>query len=246
MKKLFVIPAFLFTTASTYSQQKKDSTERGWHVSAMVRATSNGISNIPAFSLKKPALLVYLTIKNNRFTYEPQMAYSFSGTPWFMNNWFRYRIIQHNNFVLRTGATWTLSFQKYITPQNEITRVYPYLALEAASTCIFSGQSSLTLGYWYEHGFESGSLKTIHYLFLVEDLIIGLRKGFYIEALPQIFYLNLGTSGDGLFGSAIVGLKHKKIPLALSLQINDPLTTAFSPSPEFAWNVSLAWYINNR
>jgi hypothetical protein len=80
--KIPVIVCCLLAVASAgYTQEKKDTTRTAFKFSGNLNFTTNGISPIPAFSLGKPAILVNLSLKNKRFSYNPEMAFSIQGVP---------------------------------------------------------------------------------------------------------------------------------------------------------------------
>jgi len=53
--------------------------------------------------------------------------------------------------------------------------------------------------------------------------------------------LNLDGDTDSFFVSGVAGIGHKKLPLFLSSQINQPVVTSISPNPGFSWNVGLSY-----
>ena len=97
MRKLILILS-LFIITNGYGQDSlnaidsttKSISEKGWEVSGVFLTTNNAFAAIPAFSFDNPAIMSFLSIKKNRWKYEPDFSIGLTGKPWMWNNWFRY------------------------------------------------------------------------------------------------------------------------------------------------------------
>jgi hypothetical protein len=131
MRKLFFI---IFSIIATFaiSKEKSDTTKSPLKVSGEVTLNSNGIAPIPAFALGKPTISANITLKKNRFSYNPQLSYGLDFKPWIIDNWFRYQLMETPKFELRTSLDISMFFSEYETPDEVIWRGQRYMALELA------------------------------------------------------------------------------------------------------------------
>ncbi|MDZ7607256.1 MAG: hypothetical protein U5K79_17115 [Cyclobacteriaceae bacterium] len=99
---IFFLPAlFIITSASATDS---DSTKTPVRISGMLSLNTNGVAAVPAFALGKPALMLNLSVRKGRFSYDPTIAYGLNLKPWIFDNWFHYRLVDKPNFELRTGC----------------------------------------------------------------------------------------------------------------------------------------------
>ncbi len=115
---------------------------------------SNGISSVPAFSLGDPALMASASLGKGWFSYDPTLAYSLDGHPWFIDNWLHVKLIRKPKFELRTGMNISSYCSKYITPEEDLYQVERYFAFELAATFRFARNMSLLAQYWNDRGQE--------------------------------------------------------------------------------------------
>jgi hypothetical protein len=245
-KKSIFLFCLLVVASIGYAQEKKDTTHTAFQFSGNLTFTTNGISPIPAFSLGKPAVLVNLSLKNKKFSYNPEMAFSIQGVPWFFNNFFRYKLIEKPKFEFRTGVNWAISYSYPIVNQKCVERTIArgerFLWLELMPRYTFSKKIAISSITFSGYNFEPGSVKRINYLSIIGNFTrLPISKNFYCNIFPQFFYLNLDGTTDGFFVSGMMGIGHTKLPLVVSTQINSTLTTNISPDPGFKWNVSLSY-----
>lgn len=242
----FLVCCLLLVSSIVSAQEKSDTTRAVFQFSGTLSLTTNGISPIPAFSLGNPAILGFLSLRKKRFSYDPQMAFSSKGIPWFFNNCFRYRIIEKTKFQFQTGLIWGIG---YLYPEvilngvnQNIAKAERFLWLELMPSYKISDKLTISSTTWSGHNFESGSVKRINYISLIGNITkIRLNQSLHFNFFPQVFYLNLDGISDGFFVSGILGIGHNKFPLFLSMQMNKTLTTTISPDPGFQWNISLAY-----
>lgn len=246
IKKMVLNFCVLLVSVNAFSQVHKDSSRSMFQFSGTISLTNNGISPIPAFSLEKPAILGFLSLRKNRFSYDPEMAFSLKGIPWFINNSFRYRLIEKKRFQFRTGLIWGLGFSYPKVMENGVSRTNAraerFFWLELVPRFEISEKVAISSTTYLGYNFEQGSVKNINFISLVGNITnIKLHKYIYSSFYPQVFYLNFDNITDGLFLSVLWGLGHSKLPLFLSMQINQTLSTTISPDPGFKWNVSASY-----
>lgn len=222
---------------------QKDSTKDKPRLSGVVIITSNGISQIPAYSLDKPAVSAFFNLKIKRFSYEPDINYGIDGRPWGMGNTFMYLIMDNKKLKFKSGLSLGLAFSYPEVLQGgrlvKVNKAERYLIVKIIPSYLFSKRSSLSLIYWNAHNLEKESIKLINFLSAVVSIAdVPVGKKMYCSFFPQVFYLNVDRE-DGIFFSPTVGFGLKKFPLFFSSQVNTTLITNMSPDPGFKWNVAL-------
>lgn len=250
-RRLNLIVLFLCSALFSYGQEvigDKATTEDayGFKFSGTIGLNTNGISPVPAFSLGKPAIMGFLSLRKNRFSFDPEIAYATDGTPWFFSSCFRYLIWDKNKWGIKVAAVWNVSNSYPEVIENgvsqTITKSNKYLVFEFVPTYQISDKLSIGGAIFVGRGFEKGALKQMHFISLVGNIVkLPVTKKLYCSLFPQVFYLNLDGDTDSLFVSGAAGIGHNKLPLFLSTQMNQPLVTSISPDPGFSWNVGLSY-----
>lgn len=119
----------------------------GFKFSGNIGLNTNGISRVPAFSLGKPAIMGFFSLRKNRFSFDPEVAYSTDGTPWFFSSCFRYRIFGKKNFGIKVAANWNISHSYPEVVENGVVKTTAkaerYLVFEFIPTYKFSEKFSL-------------------------------------------------------------------------------------------------------
>lgn len=230
----------------SYAQREPDTTRSVFQFSGTISVTTNGISPIPAFSLDKPAVSAFLSLQRGRFQFDPEMAFSSRGVPWLLNNCFRYRVIEKPRFQLRTGLIWGVGYSYPEVVLNgsarEVAQAERFLWLELLPKYRITEKIALSARTFSGYNFEPGSPEYINYIALQGNFTqLKVYKALHLSLFPQLFYLNIDGAADGLFASGIVGLAHEQLPLVLSSQFNQTVTTTIAPDPGFKWNISLAY-----
>ncbi|WP_373516442.1 hypothetical protein [Pricia sp.] len=218
----------------------------GFKFSGTIGLNTNGISPVPAFSLGKPAIMGFFSLRKNRFSFDPEVAYATDGVPWFFSSCFRYRIFGKKKLGIKVAAVWNVSHSYPEVIENgvskTITKAERYLVFEFVPTFKLSEMFSLGSAVFVGRGFDKGSLKQMHFISLVANITkLRLSDKLYCSLFPQVFYLNLDGDTESFFVSGVAGIGHKKFPLFLSSQINQPVVTSISPNPGFSWNVGLSY-----
>ena len=236
---LFLI--MIITATSAFSQTKADTSAKKLKVDASFSFNSNGIASIPAFSLGKPALVASVNLTKGRFSYDPTLAYSLELKPWYIDNWFHYRIVVRPKFELKTGLNIS-TFCEGSTISNEtLLKAERYFALSLAGTWKLTPTSSLTLDYWNDNGQERGTLRG-HFIDLVADKSeIALGNKGLLAANMMLFYINYDGNNDGLFVSPKISASLRNVPFTLYIQATQALQSNIVPWPGFRWNIGLAY-----
>lgn len=250
-RRLYLIIVLLCISLISYGQadiEEKVKVEdgNGFKFSGTIGLNTNGISPVPAFSLGKPAIMGFFSLRKNRFSFDPEVAYSTDGTPWFFSSCFRYRIFGKKKLEIKVAAVWNVSHSYPEVIENgvskTITKAERYLVFEFVPTYKLSEKFSLGSAVFVGRGFDKGSLKQMHFISLVANITkLRLSKKLYYSLFPQVFYLNLDGDTDSFFVSGVAGIGHKKLPLFLSSHMNQPVVTSISPNPGFSWNVGLSY-----
>ncbi len=249
-RRLYPLLVFLFSSL-TYGQADIDELVQaekgnGFKFSGALSLNTNGISPVPAFSLGKPAIIGFFSLRKNRFSFDPEIAYSTDGTPWFFSSCFRYRIFGKGNFGIKMAANWSISHSYPEVIENGITQTITkgerYLVLEFVPTFKLSDKFSLGSAVFVGRGLDKGSVKQMHFISVVTNFTkLRLSEKLFYSLFPQIFYLNLDGDTDSFFVSGVAGIGHENVPLFLSTQMNKPMVTSISPNPGFSWNIGLSY-----
>lgn len=244
IRVLFLYGCF-FAPALAISQDNNDSTNQ-FLFSGTITATSNGISPIPAFSLDKPAVLAYLSLHKKRFSYEPWIAFSSKGVPWFFNNCFRYKFVDRSKFTLRGGVIWGLGYSYPNVDRNgtpkTVAQAERFLWFEFSPIYKFTDRFSISSTTYSGSGFGDGTVDHINFISLTANITkVPLFDQIYFNFSPQVFYLNIDGPTRGIFVSGVFALGYFGVPFTLSTQMNETLTTNLSPDPGFKWNVSVSY-----
>jgi hypothetical protein len=233
---------FIALTAFSYPQEGADSSATKLKAGATISLNSNGIASVPAFSLGDPAALASISLAKGWFSYEPTLAYGLDGRPWFIDNWFRIRLVNWPAFEFRTGMNISSFFSDYkIVEDTTILQGQRYFAFEVAGTYRFAQNASLSLMYWNDRGQEPGTLKG-HFIDLVGDISsVSIGKHVLLGVNLQLFYVNYTGTNDGLFVSPKISAAVRKVPLTVFFQAIQALASNMTPFPAFSWNIGLAY-----
>ncbi len=105
--KISICSLFLCISIFSFSQEEQSKQKNKLEPNVTFSININGIAPIPAFSLDKPALISSVNLIKGRFSYDPILAYSLEAKPWFIDNWFHYKIVVRPKFELRTGINFS-------------------------------------------------------------------------------------------------------------------------------------------
>jgi hypothetical protein len=246
---LFLLIAAI--TSSLYcSAQNADSSKHVYHFSGTVNATNNGISLVPTFSLGKPAVLALLSLGGKRFSFDPDIRFSWDGKPWTFLFWGRYKISANGKFRMNAGAHLGLNYRSAniiinSVPSDNIV-VRRYLAVEASPSYFVAKNISIGSYYLYSHGIDAGTVNNTHFITInVNFSNIPLTHNFYLKAVPQVYGLYQDNK-SGYYVTSAFTLARKNFPWSVQSTINKELQSNISGSKDFNWNISIAYSFNQH
>jgi hypothetical protein len=237
--RIYFCLLFVITCINGYSQEKADSSRLKF--SGNVSINSNGMAQIPSFSLGKPAVIAALTVQKKRFSYDPQIAYGLNFRPWTIDNWVHYRLIYKPKFELRAGGNFAMFFSEYDTGEDIILQGQQYLTFEIATVFRFSPKSSFSLMYWSDNGQDPGTIDGSFYNMVYERNDIEIGETILFSGNIQFYYIDYTGNNDGLFISPRIAVSVRNIPLSLFFMGTQALTSNIEPYPGFKWNAGLAY-----
>jgi hypothetical protein len=246
-KSYLIIPVLALTliTANNIAGQNADSTKsKKLQAGATFTLNSNGISSVPAFSLGKPALMASVYVGKGWFSYDPTLAYSLDGHPWFIDNWLHVKLLSKPKFELRTGmniSTYCSKYQVQEIPGGELYGVERYFAFELATTFRFAHHMSLLTQYWNDRGQEDWSIKGHFLSTVLEKTDMGIGKHILFTAALQLFYINYTGESDGFFVAPRVAFSARNFPVSIFSQVVQAITSNIEPFPGFNINVGIGY-----
>ena len=219
------------------------------HFSGSISVTNNGISFIPSFSLDKPAVIFNLNVGKGKLSFEPEMRFALAGKPWSFLFWWRYKVIQNDEFSLRFGATHSLNFRTIPVvsygKSKDVLESRRFLAAEIAPNYKITDKFYVGMYYFFSVGFDD-SQRTGHFAVLNTSFPnIKISQDYYLSFYPNVFYLRLDDI-DGYYASARLRLSNSKYPIALEAIATKIITSEIAPDRDFLWNLTLFYSFNKR
>jgi hypothetical protein len=243
MKALFCL-VFLSLFVAAYPAERSDSiNSKKLKASATISLNSNGIASIPAFSLDKPAVMASLSLRKNRFSYEPTLAYGLDMRPWFIDNWLNYKIIRRPDFDLTTGFNISTFGSEYKTGETEelVWQAQRYFAFALTGVYRISPNKTLIVAYWNDRGQDPGTIKGHFFNLVGERSDISLGKKVVLSAALQVFYINYEGNNDGFFISPKVSSSLRDAPFSVFFQAIQAIQSNIEPFPGFRWNLGISY-----
>ncbi len=253
IKKHFKQSLFLVIIhlAFTSFSQKIDSTTASTTFSGTITLTNNGFAIIPTFSLNSPAVLFNLSLRKNKFSFEPDIRLVPDATKGSMLFWLRYRVVEQKKFSLRTGIHPAFSFIRKTIADNrgmslEITEMLRFAAFEIVPNYRITPHWSVGAMYLEGHGLQKHGPQTTRVLFLNTSISnIKLGGDYRFTLIPNVFFLKADNySGNYVTATAI--LANTKLPFSLQGTINQTLTSDIPGNQVFMWNVGLTYAFNKK
>lgn len=240
---LFLFTILFFVTSVTFSSVPDPVKPSEIKFNLSVTLNSNGMASIPAFSLGKPAIVGSMSVSRKRFSWDPNLAYGLDLKPWYIDNWFHYKIVDRERFELRTGFNASAFFSRFEETDENVLQSQRYFAFEMATTYKFSSPGFISLMYWRDSGRDYGSLKG-HFIDLTaEKSEIKLGDNLLAAINLQLFYIDYDGANDGLFFSPKLSSSLRQFPVSLFFQATQALESNITPWPGFRWNVGLTYTI---
>ena len=248
MKKVLF---FLFVGISILTNAQTDSLPKALRISGTVGITNNGISIIPTFSLRAPAVINNFSIsKGGKFSIDPDIRFTFDFRKGSALLWFRYKLLNNNKFKFTVGAHPAFNFALRTITENgkswQITQARRFLATELAPTYVVNNHFAFGMYYLNGHGLQDDGPKNTHFV-TFNTSFTGLPLGgdYVFNFNPNIYYLKVDKE-DGFYLSGAAGIVNKKSPISLMGSYNKEIHTNITGSKYFDWNISLTYRINNR
>lgn len=247
MNKLYLLASAALVlsglTASSFSQEVTTTEKNKLKATCTFSINSNGISSIPSFSLGAPAVIANPSLNYGRFNYEPVLAYDFDIQPWFIDNWFRYRIIDRPKFEFRTGVNFSMFFTDLRLSDSTVLQGQRYWAAEFTSIYKPTESSFISAAYWNDRGQDRGTIKGHFISLMAERSSIPLGRSLHLAANLHLFYINYTADNDGLFLSPKITCSLKRAPASVYLHCIQALSSNIVPNPGFSWNLGISYAI---
>ena len=250
MLKNTLVVFILFFSYYTTHAQTADSTLKISSFSGSVGITNNGFAIIPTFSLNRPAAIINLSFRRNRFSFEPDIRLvsdaSKGGLVW----WLRYRVIDQKKLSLRVGTHPAFSLIRKTVVDNgvstEITEMLRFAAFEVVPNYQILPHWGVGAMYLQGKGLQKHGPQDTKVLFLntsISNLKIGGNLRFTL--VPVVYFLNTdGFTGDYFTTTGIIS--HTKLPFTLGSTINQTFNSNIPGNKDFMWNVTLSYVFNKQ
>lgn len=207
-----------------------------------VMGTNNGIAPIPAFTLGKPAGLIFLkTNISKHLEFSPDVAFNATnGKLWFTDLWLRYNWWAKKDTTKKTVVTVGVDFPSYfggtyMDQGKEISQLVVYYATQLKVKRFISKSLSVTADYWYSGPTEIKFGTKGHYLSISGEWEKELAKRYSFTINPNVFYLSYSDGTTGWAASTAVSIGHKKSGLFVGVSGLVPIT---SKQIKATWNIS--------
>lgn len=239
--KILSCSLFILISFDALSVVNADSSKTKLKAGATISLNSNGVASIPAFSLGKPAVIATVNLSKGRFSYDPCLAYGLDLRPWYIDNWFHYRIIKKPVFELRTGFNISSFFTRNGTGEDITLKGERYFDTEIAGMYNISENLFLSLIYWTDSGLDKGTIQGHFLSIAAEKSEIKIGGPVLLAANIQLFYIDYNRNNDGLFLSPRISFSIKKMPFEVFFQAIQAVASNIDPFPGFRWNAGLSY-----
>lgn len=241
---IYLICIVLTPSISIFSQEAQD--HNLTQINGSLAITNNGISIVPSFSLEKPASVFNMSISKERFSFDPELAFSLEAKPWYSLFWFRYNLSPNQSkFKMNVGTHLGLNFVSMHIPTTkdtiQIQKTDRYLVLELFPR--YQVSQHLTIGVYYlrSHGLNDGTLNALNFVTLYTDISqIRLNKSTTLGITPQFYYLNIDGK-DGYYLTSEISLLIKDFPIIFKSTMNKTFESKVEGSKPFLWNIKLVY-----
>lgn len=248
MRKLFVL---LFFCTSLVASAQYDSLQKELRISGSVGVTNNGISIIPTFSLRAPAVITNLSFsKGGKFSIEPDVRFTFDFRKGSALLWFRYKLMNTNKFKFTAGAHPAYNLALRTVTENgkswQVSQARRFWATELAPTYVVNNHLSFGMYYLNGHGLQEDGPKSTHFVTFntgLSNLSLGGNNVFNLN--PNIYYLKVDKE-DGFYLSGTASIVNKKLPISLIGSYNKEINTHITGSRNFDWNLTLSYRFNHK
>ena len=209
-----------------------------------VGLTNKGVSQIPNFTLGKPAVQFDMRIGKGKLTFDPELRFATTGKPWDFVFRLQYRVLQTDRFRLRAALNSVLNFvTSSVTEDGD-----PRDAIEARR--FIGGQilpeysltKNLNIGmlFLYARGIEESTLDNLNFIVFTAGLSnIEVSDEWTVALNSQVYYLRIDDTSGTYFSPSAV-LAKRGLPFSLSVMINKSLHTEIE-GDSFLWSASVIY-----
>ena len=248
MRKIF---ALFLICASLGAFAQNDTLSNETRLSGSVGVTNNGISIVPTFSLRAPAIITNLSLsKGGKFSIDPDIRFTFDFRKGSALLWFRYKLLNNNKFKFTVGAHPAFNFALRTVTENgkswQITQARRFVATELAPTYIVNNHFAFGMYYLNGHGLQDDGPQSTHFVtFNTSFTGLPLGGNYVLYFNPNVYYLKVDKE-DGFYLSGAAGIVNKNSPISLLGSYNKEINTHITGSRNFDWNVTLSYRFNHK
>jgi hypothetical protein len=230
----------IFVSVPVFSTNAGSTLDSTFLVNGKIRIATAGFAPVPAFSFNDPIFVVFITIKNKRFSYEPDFALGLNGKPWMINNWLRIKIVDRKKITIKSGINPGLFFKsEEIISGEEVIHAQRNFSFDTGVEFKLSKKWTLNLSYMHNYGCDPGTLSGNFFDAAASLTSVSLSKSIFLDIKQELFYFDFDNL-KGLFASSSMQVNNDHIPLSIFFQGVLPLWANF-PGNHFKWNVGLAY-----
>jgi hypothetical protein len=243
--------ALLFIIPSLGASAQNDTLPSATVFSGSVGVTNNGISIVPTFSLRAPAIITNLSLsKGGKFSIDPDIRFTFDFRKGSALLWFRYKLLNNNKFKFTVGAHPAYNFALRTVTENgkswQITQARRFVATELAPTYIVNKHFAIGMYYLNGHGLQDDGPKSTHFVtFNTSFTGLPLGGSYVFNFNPNVYYLKVDKE-DGFYLSGAAGIVNKNFPISLLASYNKEINTHITGSRDFDWNITLSYRFSNK
>ena len=209
-----------------------------------VGITNKGISQIPNFTLGKPAVQFDMRIGKGKFTFDPELRFATTGKPWdFVFRW-QYRMLQTDKFRLRVALNSVLNFvTSSITEDGDLRdgiEARRFIGGQILPEYSLTKNLNIGMLFLYARGIEESTLRNLNFIVFTTGLSnIDVFDAWTVALNAQVYYLRIDEMSGTYFSPSAV-LAKRGFPFSLSAMINKSLHTDI-PGDDFLWSASVIY-----
>jgi hypothetical protein len=237
---------FKYLPADAQAQLTDSTLKKAIVFSGSVGISSNGFSIVPTFSLNSPASMTLLSVRKNKFSFDPDIRLTPDAKKGSVILWFRYHAVTKKNYRLRVGAHPAMNFQAREIVVNgttsTISQMRRFFAWEVSNDFKISKHLSAGVYYLQGNGLQKDGARTTHFVaFNTSIADMRLTNALRLTAAPTFYYLYLDKE-EGTYVSGAVTLSHKKWPFTLQHAFNKTINSNITGNKDYMWNVSVHYH----
>lgn len=191
--------------------------------------TNNGMGTIPAFTLGKPAGLVYMKGNiTNHLEFAPNITFSLKNLKgWFLDAWLKWNqpLDKQKKWTATAGVDWSLIFRdvKIAGGEETISESVRYPMVEGKLQFLPDEKTSFVFDYQYGWTMGNEYKDGGHYYSLQYSKDVDVKK-FLLSNSLNMFYVDYCYDAKGFDVFFETAMEHKKTGLFIGAQIIQPIT----------------------